>query len=259
MVSVATFNVNSLRVRYPIVCEWLRQFRADIVLLQEIKCEDDDFDALGFASLGYEGVSFGQKAYNGVAVLSRTPIEVLKRGLFVSGDDEQARFLAVRSGGICVASLYCPNGNPVSSDKFAYKLEWMGCLESWVKECVLPSEQKWVLGGDYNICPDDRAVWDVQAMSDDALCQPASVDCYRRLLHLGFVDAWRSQHPYDVGYYSYWDYQSGRYQKNQGLLIDHLLLSPQASDALVSAEIQTKPRGWERPSDHTPVVCVLED
>lgn len=252
MLKIATFNVNSIRMRYESVLSWLRDCSADIVLLQELKCQDEDFRKLDFGSYGYEALSHGQKAYNGVAILSRFAMTEIARGF-----DDQSRFLAVETGGVKVASLYCPNGNPIHTEKFPYKLQWMEQLESFVRQRVLPDESLWVLGGDYNICPDERAVWNVESMKNDALCQVESISCYRRLLNLGLTDAWRSLHSDEIGY-SFWDYQGGAYAKNHGLLIDFLLLSPEAADRLRSAEIDTKPRSGLKPSDHTPVVCSLD-
>ena len=250
MLKIASFNVNSVRTRIEALQNWMSESKPDIVLLQELKCQDEEFEKLDFGE--YHALSHGQKAYNGVAILSRFPMHEICRGF-----DEQSRFLAVETAGIKVASLYCPNGNPIHTEKFPYKLDWMAKLEAFVKDTVLPEETPWVLGGDYNICPDERAVWNLQAMANDALCQPESIACYRRLLNLGLTDAWRTLHPNEVAY-SFWDYQAGAYSKNHGLLIDFLLLSPEAADKLVAAEIDTKPRAQEKPSDHTPVTCSLD-
>ena len=251
---IATFNVNSIRSRIQNLADWAKEKKPNIILLQELKCQDDEFAKLNLQDIGYHAVSFGQKSYNGVAILSDEPITDVTKGF--GDDDEQARFISGETHGICVASLYCPNGNPVDSEKFSYKLAWMEKLETFVKQHVLRDERVWVLGGDYNICPDDRAVWDISVMAGDALCQAESVACYRRLVNLGLVDAWRSLHPLEEAY-SFWDYQGGAYSKNHGLLIDFLMLSPQAADRLVGAEIDGGPRGKEKPSDHTPVVCEL--
>ena len=262
MLKIATFNVNSLRARMDVVTRWLQESSPDIALLQEIKCIDDEFNKLDFKSLGYHGISHGQKSYNGVAVLSRRPIDaVIQKNLPPIDDgpmDEQARFLSVRIGDLNIASLYCPNGNPVDSEKYSYKLKWMKELQHYIDNFIYPSEKKWILGGDYNICPEDIDVYDPIAWANDALCLPESRSAYRRIINKGFVNAWRHFNPDSNDIYSYWDYVKGRYYKNQGLLIDHLLLSPAAADILVSADIEGTPRGWEKPSDHTPVVALLD-
>ncbi len=254
---IATFNVNSIKARLPRVVEWLSEFQPDIALLQETKVVDDAFPRLEIETLGYEIATFGQKTYNGVAILARQPIEDVRRGLPGGGTDEQARYLEATVAGIRVASIYLPNGNPVASEKFVYKLDWMERLLAHVRDDLLPSEMPVVLGGDYNVCPTDDDVYDPEAFADDALCRPESRARFRALLHLGLVEAWRALHA-EVGAYTYWDYQRGRWQRDEGLRIDHFLLSPQAADRLGACEIDRAPRGKEKASDHTPVWCEIE-
>jgi exodeoxyribonuclease-3 len=254
---IATFNVNSIKVRLPRVLEWLEDAEPDVVLLQEIKCEDDKFPAMELKAAGYESEVHGQKTYNGVAILSRHPIEKVRRGLPGDKSDEQARYIEATIQGFRVASIYLPNGNPSDSDKFPYKLGWMERLTKHVRRDLLPTEMPVVLGGDYNCCPTDKDVYDPEGWADDALCRPETRAQFRALLNLGLTEAWRSLHN-EVAY-SFWDYQRGRWNRDEGLRIDHFLLSPQAADRLVSCEIDRKPRGKEKASDHTPVIVELED
>lgn len=252
---VATWNVNSIKARLAHLCSWLRQASPDVVLLQETKVVAEGFPMLEIADAGYNAVAVGQKSYNGVAVLSKRPIDVLETTLPGDPDDTQARYLEVFTGDLRVASLYAPNGNPVGSDKFTYKLAFLDRLFLQVRE-VLSSEDAFVLGGDFNVAPTDDDVFDTVAMREDALCQPESRARYRRLLHLGLTDALRAYHP-EPRLYTWWDYRAGAFANNHGLRIDHLLLSPQAADRLQDAQVDRAPRSWDRASDHTPVLCRL--
>jgi len=253
---IATWNVNSIKARLPLVLDWLRDFAPDVALLQEIKTVDEAFPELEIGDLGYNVAVHGQKSYNGVAILSKRPIEDVLRGLPGDENDHQARYIEAMTGGVRVASIYLPNGNPVSSDKFTYKLRWMERLRARA-EALLRHEEVMVLGGDYNVAPTDADVYDPAAWADDALCRPESRARFRALLHLGLTEAYRALHP-EPGAYSFWDYQKGRWQRDEGLRIDHLLLSPQAADRLAACEIDRGPRGRERASDHTPVWCALD-
>ena len=259
---IATFNVNSLKARLPRVTEWLGQAKPDVVLLQELKCVDDDFPRLELDALGYRAEVHGQKTYNGVAILSRHAIEDVRRGLpqlpGQDDGDEQARYIEATIKGVRVASIYLPNGNPVDEgDKFPYKLRWMDRLVAHARDTILPMEMPAVLGGDYNVCPTDDDIYDPEGWADDALCQPESRNRFRQLLNLGLTEAYRALHPHEAHRYSYWDYVKGRWQKDEGLRIDHLLLSPRAADVLEECDIDKSPRGKEKPSDHTPVWCRL--
>ncbi|MDX1737011.1 MAG: exodeoxyribonuclease III [Alphaproteobacteria bacterium] len=266
---IATFNVNSIRARLPNLLDWLKERDPDVVLLQEIKTVDADFPHFEIEAAGYNSAIYGQKSYNGVAILSKHPIEDIRRGLpgqdgpnsdkWQEGDEDQARYLEATIQGIRVASIYLPNGNPVDSVKYPFKLRWMDRLYSHIQENLLPTEQPIVLGGDYNICPDDRDVYDPDKWADDALCKPESRAKFRSLLNLGMTEAWRSLHPHLVQEYSYWDYVKGRHQKDEGLRIDHFLLSPHAADMLHSCEIDKAPRAKEKASDHTPVILTLSN
>jgi exodeoxyribonuclease-3 len=257
---IATWNVNSVKARLPLLTRWLDQFRPDVALLQEIKCIEGDFPLLELRGLGYQAELVGQKTYNGVAVLSLKPMNVVQRARPEAASldrapDQQARYLEVEIEGLRIASLYLPNGNPVETDKYPYKLAWMDRLCEHAAT-LMQADIPFVLGGDYNICPTDDDVYDPKAWRDDALCRPDSRSRFRRLIYLGLTDAFRAveSRPHR---YSFWDYQAGRWHRDEGLRIDHLLLSPQAADRLVDAGIDKTPRGWERASDHAPVWCEL--
>ena len=209
------------------------------------------------SAAGYQAAVHGQKTYNGVAILSKQPIEDVTTGLPGDPEDEQARYIEGTVGGIRVASIYLPNGNPVDGPKFPYKLAWMDRLIAHVRDTLLPTEQPIVLGGDYNLVPGDDDVYDPVKWADDALCRPESRARFRHLMNLGLTEAWRAMHPTAAHQYSYWDYVQGRWQKDEGLRIDHLLLSPQAADRLTASAIDKTPRGKEKPSDHTPVWCEI--
>ncbi len=254
---IATWNVNSIKARLPRVLEWLQEASPDVALLQELKVVDEAFPRLEIEDLGYNVESHGQKAYNGVAILSKRPIEDVERGLPGNDNDEQARYIEATIGTVRVASIYLPNGNPIDTEKFPYKLAWMERLVAHTKD-LLKTEESFALGGDYNVIPSDIDCFAPERFLDDALCQPESRLRYRELIYLGLTDAYRVQHA-NVVDYSYWDYTGGAWQKDNGVRIDHLLLSPQAADRLSASGIDKTPRGRERPSDHTPVWCELED
>lgn len=258
MIRIATWNVNSVKARLPNLLRWLKEFGPDIALLQEIKTEAPGFPELEIGDLGYNVAIVGQKSYNGVAILSKRPIDEVAHRALTGGDgDEQARYVEAVIGGLRVASIYLPNGNPVESDKFPYKLQWMARLDAHV-ESLLRLEEAFVLGGDYNVVPSDGDVYDPVAWKDDALCRRESRAAFRTILNRGLTEAFRARHA-ETHRYSFWDYQSGRWQRDEGLRIDHLLLSPQAADRLQDCDIDRGPRGWERASDHTPVWCALAD
>lgn len=256
MVKIATWNVNSIKARLANVTHWLQTFQPDILLLQEIKCLAEDFPALEFQARGYQAAVVGQKTYNGVAILAREPITGIVRRLPGEPADDQARYVEGTVGDLRVASIYLPNGNPVESEKFPYKLRWLERLRRHTVS-LLAEERALVLGGDYNVAPTDDDVYDPQAWREDALCRPDSRAAFRRLTNLGLIDAFRA---FDerAGQYSFWDYQAGRWPRDEGLRIDHLLLSPQAADRLAAAGIDRGPRGRDHASDHTPVWCELD-
>lgn len=257
---IATWNVNSIKARLDNVLAWLAAAKPDIVCLQELKCEDSAFPAQPLEDLGYNVLVHGQKTYNGVAILSKLKPEDVTRGLDGDEEDQQARYLeAVFSrpnGALRVASIYLPNGNPLGTDKFAYKLRWMDRLHARAKS-LLRLEEAVVLAGDYNVIPTPLDARNPENWTGDALFQPDSRAKFRTLLNLGFVDAVRQVHGDAPDLYTFWDYQAGAWQRNNGIRIDHLLLSPQAADLLKAARIDREVRTQEKPSDHVPVVIEL--
>lgn len=257
MTRIATWNVNSIRARLPRVLEWLKEAEPDIVLAQEIKAMDETFPRLEIEDLGYNVAIVGQKNFNGVAILAKRPIEDVVTELPGGGDEEQARYIEAFIGDVRVASIYLPNGNPAPGEKFDYKLAWMERLYAHARE-LLTQDEAVVLAGDYNVCPTDDDVWDPKGFADDALCRPESRRLYRSILHLGYTEAFRALHK-EIGAYSFWDYQGGAWQKDHGLRIDHLLLSPLAADRLLESGIDRDPRGKQKASDHTPVWCELAE
>jgi len=256
---IATWNINGVRARIDGAVAWAREVAPDILCFQEIKCDDPTFPREAFEDLGYNVKTHGQKGFNGVAILSKLPFDEVSSGLPGNDDDSQARFLeAVFSVGgraIRVVSLYLPNGNPVGSDKFDYKFAWMERLEAYAKS-LLGAEEAFVLAGDYNVIPGPEDARYPDNWVKDALFQPETRRRFRRLLNLGLTDAFRACTA-EPGHYTFWDYQAGAWQRNNGIRIDHLLLSPPAADRLVSAMIDKRTRGWDKPSDHVPVVIEL--
>lgn len=252
---IATWNVNSIKQRVENAVTWLTDGHPDIVCLQETKCVDAAFPREPFEALGYNVAIHGQKTFNGVAILSKLPFDEVTTRLPGDDSDDHARFIeavvSVKGGALRVASIYLPNGNPVSTDKYKYKLQWMDRLIRYARD-RLPLEEMLVMAGDYNVIPNESDVHDPAAWADDALFRPATRAKFRALMNLGFTDAIRASSD-DDGLYTFWDYQAGAWQKNNGIRIDHLALSPQAADRLDSAGIDKHVRAWERPSDHVPV------
>jgi exodeoxyribonuclease-3 len=257
MVKIATWNVNSIKVRLPHVLAWLESAKPDVLLLQELKCIADNFPMLEINAAGYQAEVVGQKAYNGVAILSREPITETITRLPGEPEDEQARYVEGTTCGVRVASIYLPNGNPVDSDKYPYKLRWLARLRDHVR-AQLAREEPLILGGDYNVIPMPEDVYDPKGWADDALFKQETRLAFRSLTGLGLTDAFRALHP-TAHAYTYWDYQGIAWSADRGLRIDHLLLSPQAADRLNACEIDRKPRGQEKASDHTPIWCALDD
>jgi exodeoxyribonuclease III len=254
---IATWNVNSIKAHLDAVLAWVKEAKPDVLCLQEIKCEDHAFPAFEFSAEGYVSSIHGQKTYNGVAILSKsTPLEV-KRGI---GDD-QARYIDAvfpfRAGTVRVAGLYLPNGNPTPGPKYDYKLDWMSRLHSRAEE-LIRDEECAVLCGDYNVIPGPLDAKNWQDWQSDALYLPPSRAAFQRLLNSGYRDALASLNPALAGAYTFWDYQAGAWQKNNGIRIDHHLLSPAAADCLAGARIDKHVRAWDKPSDHVPVVIELQ-
>jgi exodeoxyribonuclease-3 len=260
-VKIASWNVNSVKVRLPHLIDFLKAAQPDVLCLQGIKCPAEDFPRLEIAALGYRVEALGQRAYNGVALLSREPARDVRFGLPGMEADAQARYVeasfgtAGDGGEVRIASAYFPNGNPVGTDKFTYKLAWMEQLVLHAED-LLRREAPLVIAGDYNVCPTDDDVYDPVAWRDDALCRIETRARFRALLYLGLTDAYRVFHR-EAHRYTFWDYQAGRWNRDEGLRIDHLLLSPQAADRVAACEIDKTPRAKERASDHTPIWCEL--
>ncbi|HUC08953.1 MAG TPA: exodeoxyribonuclease III [Stellaceae bacterium] len=252
---IASWNVNSVKVRLPHLLSYIEEAQPDVLCLQETKCPPADFPRLELEALGYRVETIGQRAYNGVALVSKQPAEEILCGLPGMPEDEQARYLEASFGAVRVASIYLPNGNPVGTDKFTYKLAWMEQLIHHTRD-LLRREVPFVLAGDYNICPADEDVYDALAFRDDALCRLESRSRFRALMNLGLTDAYRVFHR-ESHRYTFWDYQAGRWNRDEGLRIDHLLLSPHAADRVAVCEIDKKPRAKDRASDHTPIWCEL--
>jgi exodeoxyribonuclease-3 len=252
---LATWNINSIKQRIDNLTAWLSERAPDVVCLQETKCVDDAFPREPLEALGYNVAVHGQKTYNGVAILSKFKFDEVTPRLPGDDDDDHARFLEAAistAGGIVrVASIYLPNGNPPDSDKYVYKIKWLDRLSNYVRE-RLKLEEQLVLAGDYNVIPTTADVHDPATWAGDALFLPRTREKFRALLHLGLTDAIRATSDAD-GLYTFWDYQAGAWQKNNGIRIDHVLLSPQAADRLTAAGVDRYVRSWERPSDHVPV------
>jgi exodeoxyribonuclease-3 len=250
---IATFNINGILARTEALLAWLAEAAPDVVCLQEIKKVDAEFPRAPFEALGYRVETHGQKSFNGVAILSKLPLEDVTRGLPGDPADEQARWIEATVVGarrVRVCGLYLPNGNPAPGPKFDYKLAWMARLEARVQD-VLASEQPAVFCGDYNIIPEAEDAANPKDWVGDALFLPESRAAFFRLLNLGLTDAIRVRDP-RPGVYTYWDFQRGAWERNNGIRIDHLLLSPQAADLLEDAGIDKAVRGRARPSDHAP-------
>lgn len=257
MSKIATWNVNSIKARLPIVIDWLEHFQPDIVLLQETKTVDEGFPKAEIEDLGYNVAMVGQKSYNGVAILSKSPIEDVITKLPGEGINDDARYIEAVVGNTRVASVYVVNGQEVGSEKFAYKMHFMKCLKNHVAK-TLEYEEVFVLGGDFNIAPDECDVYDPIKLSGSLHFSQPERDSIKRILNLGMTDSTRIYHPKETDLYSWWDYRAGSWQQNKGLRIDLMLLSPQAADRLVGAGIDKSPRSEEKTSDHTPVWCTLD-
>ncbi len=257
-VKIASFNINGIKARLPRLLEWLEETRPTAVALQEIKTQDEGFPAAAFEAIGYQAIWHGQKGFNGVAILAdgEKPVEV-RRGLDGEPEDEHSRYIEADVGGIRIAGIYLPNGNPQPGPKFDYKLRWMQRLRSRMAQ-IMAEEVPAVVLGDFNVIPTDRDVWQQQAMASDALMQPESRDAYLRLLNDGWTDALATHNP-QGGPWTYWDYQAGAWQRDHGFRIDHILLSPELADRLIACGVDKSHRGRETPSDHAPVWAVLRD
>ena len=253
---IATFNINGIRARFDTLLTWLAEQRPDVAVLQEIKIQDPDFPREAIADAGYNVEVHGQKSFNGVAFLSRGPIEDVTRGLPGDDSDDQARWIEATVTGeagraVRVCGLYLPNGNPAPGPKYDYKLAWMDRLRARAAD-LLTLEMPVVMAGDYNVIPQPEDAKRPDAWREDALFRPESRAAFRRILHLGYTEAFRAR-VQSPGHYSFWDYQAGAWDRDDGIRIDHLLLSPQAADLMQDCWIERDRRGLHKPSDHVPV------
>ncbi|MGC9370795.1 MAG: exodeoxyribonuclease III [Paracoccaceae bacterium] len=256
---IATFNINGIKARLPALLDWLDEAQPDVALLQEIKSVDEGFPREPFEERGYNVETHGQKSFNGVAILSKLPLEDVTRGLPGDDEDEQARWIeatVVGKTAIRLCGLYLPNGNPAPGPKYDYKLAWMARLEDRAR-ALLAAEEPALMAGDYNIIPQDEDAARPEAWAEDALALPQSRAAFRRILNLGFTEAFRAR-TRGPGHYSFWDYQAGAWNKDDGIRIDHFLLTPQAADLLLDCRIDRDVRGREKPSDHVPVWVELD-
>lgn len=256
---IASFNINGIKARIQALPDWLDEAQPDVVLLQEIKSVDETFPREVFEDRGYNVETHGQKSFNGVAILSKLPLEDVQRGLPGDDSDEQARWIeatVVGKQAIRICGLYLPNGNPVPGPKYDYKLAWMERLYTRAQQ-LLAEETPALMAGDYNIIPQAEDAARPEVWAEDALYRPESRAAYRRILNLGFTEAFRAitQGP---GHYSFWDYQAGAWNKNDGIRIDHFLLSPQCADLLQDCQIDKDIRAREKPSDHVPIWVQLD-
>jgi exodeoxyribonuclease-3 len=252
---IATFNINGVKARAQALADWLDAAQPDVAVLQEIKSVDETFPREIIEDRGYNLETHGQKGFNGVAILSKFPLEDVTRGLPGDDTDEQARWIAATVTGdhhaVRICGLYLPNGNPVPGPKYDYKLAWMDRMAAHACD-LLATEMPVIMAGDYNIIAQDIDAARPDAWREDALARPESRAAYRRIVNQGWTEAFRARNP-GAGHYSFWDYQAGAYDRNDGIRIDHLLLSPQAADLLRDAQIDANVRAGEKPSDHVPV------
>jgi len=256
---IVSYNLNGIRARMVRLVEYLDEQKPDVLCLQEIKCDDDAFPIGEIRAEGYDGLWHGQKGFNGVAILTPGGTATLRRvGLPGDPDDTHSRYIEADVGGVTIASIYLPNGNPVGTEKFAYKLAWMDRLRAHAAE-LLAEERPVVLAGDWNVIPTDDPddVFSARAMASDALMQPESREAFRRILNLGFTDSIRARFP-EGAVYTFWDYTAGCWQRDAGFRIDHLLLSAQAADRLLDAGVDKDYRGREKASDHAPTWVTIE-
>ena len=256
---LATFNINGIKARIDALPAWLASANPDAVCLQEIKSVDEGFPRELFEGMGYRVETHGQKGFNGVAILSKLPLEDVTRGLPGDPADDQARWIeavVIGTKAVRLCGLYLPNGNPAPGPKYDYKLAWMARMETRARS-LLALEDPFVMAGDYNVIPQPEDAAKPLAWLEDALFLPQTRDAYRRILNLGFTEAFHIRHP-EPGHYSFWDYQAGAWERNNGIRIDHMLLSPQAADLLRDVQIDKDIRAGEKQSDHVPVWINLD-
>ena len=249
---VASYNLNGIRARLPRLIEWLDREQPDIACLQELKCADDQLPIADIEAAGYSAVWHGQKGFNGVAILAKGDSPQLRQmGLPDDPDDTHSRYIEAEAKGVIVASIYLPNGNPVGTEKFDYKLRWMERLKARAA-AILTEERPAILCGDYNVVPEDRDVFSAKATANDAVMQPETRNAWRQILNQGWTDALRALHPTEEKLYTFWDYTAGCWQRDLGFRLDHLLCSPEAADRLKDSGVDRWARGEEKASDHAP-------
>ncbi len=251
---IATFNINGIKARINALSDWLSEANPDVALLQEIKSVDEAFPRQHFEDMGYNVETHGQKSFNGVAILSKLPLEDVTRGLPGDDTDDQARWIeatVVGEKAIRICGLYLPNGNPAPGPKYDYKLAWMDRLKTRA-QALLNAEEPALMAGDYNVIPQAEDAARPEAWETDALYRPETRKAFRSLINLGFTEAFRARNQ-APGHYSFWDYQAGAWQRNDGIRIDHFLLTPQAADLMTDCQIDSHIRDREKPSDHVPV------
>lgn len=255
---IATYNVNSVNARLPILLRWLGETQPDVVCLQELKAVQENFPIQAINDIGYNAIWQGQKSWNGVAILSKGyEVQEVRRALPGDDEDEQSRYIEAVVNGITIGGLYLPNGNPAPGPKFDYKLGWMKRLHTHAEQ-LLKQDKPVILTGDYNVIPEGQDVYKPERWVDDALFRPETRETFQQLLALGYTDAIRKLHPKDT-IYTYWDYFRNAYGRNAGLRIDHFLLSKHVDERLLAAGVDKEVRGWEKTSDHAPVWIEIKD
>ncbi|TQL17732.1 exodeoxyribonuclease III [Zymomonas mobilis] len=259
MLKIASFNVNGINARLPRLVEWLEKFQPDIVCLQELKADDTRFPKEEIEKTGYHCLFHGQKAYNGVAILSKEKPKLIRTHLLNDPDLDQSRYIEVEVNNLTIASLYLPNGNPLNSPKYDYKLAWFNAFLAHAQS-LWNAEKPVILAGDYNVVPsfDVKDIRNAAVLVDNALLAPESLSYWRRLLATGWTDSLRVRHPSEP-LYSFWDYQAQSWPRDEGMRIDHILLTPSLADRLIDAGVDRQVRGQEKASDHAPVWIKLED
>ena len=257
---IASFNINGIKARAGALTDWLDEAQPDVVLLQEIKSVDENFPRELFEERGYNVETHGQKSFNGVAILSKLPLEDVTRGLPGDDDDDHARWIEATVMGehtaVRVCGLYLPNGNPAPGPKYDYKLAWMERLKARA-EALIAAEEPALMAGDYNVIPQDEDAKRPEAWAEDALALPQTRTAFRRVVNLGFTEAFRAR-VQGPGHYTFWDYQAGAWNRDDGIRIDHFLLTPQAADLMTDCQIDKDIRGREKPSDHVPIWVNLD-
>ena len=255
---ISSFNVNSVRARLQSLIKWINDFSPDVLLLQEIKTEEKNFPIIEFEELGYNVKVSGEKSYNGVAILSKYPVEDVIYHLPTMANDPSERYIeCIIDGHIRVISIYAPNGNPTGTKKFEYKISWYNCLKDHIKQ-LLQNDEELIIGGDFNAIRYDWDVYSITDCQDDAIVHPLTRKSFKEIIDLGLTDAYRKFHPDKKEVYTWWGYMAGMFRKNKGMMLDYFLLNNKAVQNLINCDIDMTPRGQEKPSDHTPIWIELK-